>query len=208
MRPLIFFHFLTGNAQKKDYKKLIPSPLLMEKSLLKFIKKEEENALKGLPAEIRIKVNNLEAPKIIKALYEASQAGVSIKLLVRGICCLKPGIKNLSENIQVKSVVGPLLEHSRIFYFRNGAKEAIDGNFFIGSADCMKRNLYYRIELLAPILRKQSRKRILGLLNQMWEDKSSSFYLRSKGSYLSPNTSLEFFHDMLFESYHKEKEPL
>ena len=203
-----FFHFLTGSSQKKDYKKLVPSPFLMEKTLLSLIEKEIEHAKKGLPSEIRIKVNNLEAPKIIKALYKASQEGVSIKLLVRGICCLRPGIKGLSENIKVKSIVGPLLEHSRIFYFRSGKKEAIDGFFFIGSADCMKRNLYYRIELLSPILRKQSRKRILGLLERMWEDKSSSFILDQKGNYLDPDRSLPFFHDKLSESYHRNKEPL
>ena len=116
------FHFLTGRSQKKSYKQLLISPIQMEENFLNLIKQEEKKAVEGKRAEIWIKINNLEAPEIIKALYSASSKGVKIKLIVRGICCLKPGVKGLSENIKVKSILGRFLEHSRIFFFRKGEK--------------------------------------------------------------------------------------
>ena len=180
------FHFLTGRSQKKSYKHLVISPAQMEKKFLKLIKQEQEFALAGKPAEICIKVNNLEAPKIIKALYEASSKGVPIKLIVRGICCLRPQVKGLSENIEVKSIVGQLLEHSRIFFFRSGQEDITKARFFIGSADWMKRNLYSRVELVSPVYDKKAMKELWSLLNILWEDESSSWHLKADGSYLKP----------------------
>jgi len=179
------FHFLTGRSQKKSYKHLLISPAQMEKKFLRLIKEEQEFALAGKPAEIYVKVNNLEAPKIIKALYEASCKGVQIKLIIRGICCLRPGIKGLSENIEVKSILGRFLEHSRIFFFRSGQKNTLKSRFFIGSADWMKRNLYSRVELVTPVYDKKAIKELWNLLNILWKDESSSWRLSFDGSYLS-----------------------
>ena len=199
------FHFLTGHSRKKSYKHLIISPVEMEEKFLKLIKKEMEFAKKGRPAEIFVKVNNLEAPSLIKALYRASQAGVKIKLIVRGICCLKPGVKGLSENIEVKSLLGRFLEHSRIFFFRAGQEDVTKSLFFIGSADWMKRNLYSRVELVSPVYNKKAMKELWNLLNFLWEDKSSSWSLKSDGSYVRPpKESQKSFHERLLENFKKK----
>ena len=126
------------------------------------IKKEIENAKKGRPAHIIAKMNSLHDKGIIKMLYQASKAGVQIQLIVRGFCCLRPGVKGLSENIQVFSLVGRLLEHSRIFYFSDGHEDPLRGQFFIGSADWMSRNLFDRVEVIAPIFDE-------GLKRKLWD---------------------------------------
>lgn len=198
------FHYLTGHSQKKSYKHLLISPVQMEKKFLKLIHQEQEFALKGKPAEIFVKINNLEAPKIINALYEASSKGVKIKLIVRGICCLRPGLKNLSENIEVKSILGRFLEHSRIFFFRSGQEDITKSHFFIGSADWMKRNLYSRVELVSPVYDKKAIKELWKLLNILWRDENSSWYLKSDGSYLSPSYNQQTVHDQLLEDFKKK----
>ena len=199
------FHFLTGRSQKKSYKHLIISPVQMEKKFLQLIRQEQELALAGKPAEICVKVNNLEAPKIIKALYEASSKGVKIKLIVRGICCLRPGVKGLSENIEVKSIVGRLLEHSRIFFFRAGQEDITNARFFIGSADWMKRNIYSRVELVSPVYDKKAMTELWNLLNVLWKDESSSWWLKSDGSYLCPSKITQTpIHDRLSENFKKK----
>ena len=196
------FHFLTGRSQKKSYKQLLVSPVQMEKKFLQLIKQEEVFAEKGGKAEIQVKINNLEAPKIIKALYSASSKGVKIKLIVRGICCLKPGVKALSENIQVKSILGRFLEHSRIFFFRNGKEDISKSLFFIGSSDWMKRNLYSRVEALSPVYSSQSKKELWNLLSSLWKDEASSWLLTSDGSYLFPKKPLDkSLHDKLLKNF-------
>lgn len=196
------FHFLTGRSQKKSYRQLLVSPAQMEKKFLQLIKQEEFFAKNGKKAEIQVKINNLEAPRIIKALYSANSKGVKIKLLVRGICCLKPGVKGLSENIQVKSILGRFLEHSRIFFFRNGQRDISKSLFFIGSSDWMKRNLYSRVETLSPVYNKRSKKELWNLLSVLWKDEASSWILTSDGSYLPPEKPLaESLHHRLLQNF-------
>ncbi len=141
------FNYLTGYSAKKDYRKLLVAPINLRSSMEKLIKREIEHAQNGKKARLIIKVNSLVDREIITLLYRASQAGVKIDLLVRGMCCLRPGISEVSENITVTSIVGRFLEHSRIYYFHNDGKEEI----FLGSADLMPRNIDWRVEVLFPI---------------------------------------------------------
>lgn len=141
------FNYLTGYSKQKEFKKLFISPISMREKYLALIVREIENMKAGKKAKIIWKLNSLVDPIIISALYEASNCGVEIKLLVRGICCLVPGVENLSENIEVKSIVGRFLEHSRIFYFYNDGNEEI----YLSSADMMQRNLDRRVEITFPI---------------------------------------------------------
>jgi polyphosphate kinase len=141
------FNLLTGICQFQGMKKLIVAPFDLHAKLLQLIERETANAKRGLPARIIAKLNSLVEPDLIKTLYAASQAGVKIDLIVRGICCLRPGVPGLSENISVRSIVDRFLEHSRIFYFEN----ACQPEMFVGSADWMPRNLFRRIEVVFPI---------------------------------------------------------
>jgi polyphosphate kinase len=141
------FNYLTGYSDKKEYEKLLVAPINLRKRFEDLIKREIEHQRAGRDGRIIFKMNSLVDERIIKLLYEASQAGVSIDLIVRGICCLRPGIPGVSENIRVTSVVGRFLEHSRIYYFRNGGEECI----YCGSADLMPRNLDRRVEVIFPI---------------------------------------------------------
>ncbi len=141
------FNFLTGYSSKPRYRKLWVAPVNLRQKLEDHIRREIEHAKKGDRARLILKVNSLVDPHIIQLLYEASQAGVRVDLLVRGICCLRPGLKGVSENICVRSVLGRYLEHSRIFYFENGGDEEI----YLGSADLMQRNLNHRVEEIFPV---------------------------------------------------------
>jgi polyphosphate kinase len=141
------FNYLTGYAQKSDYKRLLVAPVNLRSRLDALIEREVKHAAAGHKAHLIFKMNALVDPKMIRALYKASRAGVRIQLLVRGICCLRPGLAGVSDNIDVTSVVGRFLEHSRVFYFHNGGDEQI----YIGSADLMPRNIDHRVELLVPI---------------------------------------------------------
>ena len=141
------FNYLTGYSVKKDFRKLLVAPINLQQKLEAFICREIESAKRGEQAHLVFKINSITNKSIIDLLYLASQAGVKVDLLVREICCLRPGIKDLSENIRVISVVGRFLEHSRIYYFHNGGQEEI----YIGSADLMTRNLSRRVEVLFPV---------------------------------------------------------
>jgi polyphosphate kinase len=141
------FNYLTAYSQNEGFRKLMVAPLNLRAKMIELIGRETENARNGLPARIIAKFNRLADVHIIRALYEASQAGVEIDLIVRGICMLRPGIPGLSENIRVRSIVGPLLEHSRVYYFANGGDEEV----FIGSSDWMPRNLDRRVEVVTPV---------------------------------------------------------
>jgi polyphosphate kinase len=141
------FNFLTGYSRQKEYRQLLVSPTNLREQMLERIRRETAHALAGRPARIIAKINRLADTEIIRALYEAAQAGVKIDLIVRAICMLRPGVPGLSENISVRSIVGRFLEHSRIFYFANGGEEEV----LIGSADWMYRNLSRRVEVVAPV---------------------------------------------------------
>ncbi|MFY9727144.1 MAG: polyphosphate kinase 1 [Bryobacteraceae bacterium] len=141
------FNYLTGYSHKADYLKLLVAPVNLRSKFEALIEREIKHAKAGRKAHLIFKMNSLADPKIIRALYKASQAGVRIQLLVRGICCLRPGVPRVSDHIEVTSIVGRFLEHSRIYYFRNGGQEEV----YIGSADLMSRNIDHRVEVLAPI---------------------------------------------------------
>lgn len=141
------FHYLTGRSLKRDYRRLLVAPVNMRSRFLDKIAREAEHARAGRPARIIAKMNQLQDSQIIRALYDASRAGVKIDLVVRGFCCLRPGVPGLSENIRVISILGRFLEHSRIFHFHNNNQP----EYFIGSADWMVRNLDYRVEAITPI---------------------------------------------------------
>jgi len=145
------YNYLTGYSTKQDYKKLLVAPVNLRERLETFIRREMEHAKHKRPAHLIMKVNALVDKRLIQLLYEASQTGVKIDLLVRGICSLIPGIKEVSENIRVISILGRYLEHSRIFYFQNDGKEEI----YLGSADMMPRNLNHRVEVIFPVERPE-----------------------------------------------------
>ena len=171
---------LTGLGRASKLKKLLQSPFTLYKSLLAYIEREADNARAGKKAHIIAKMNALVDPEIIRALYNASMAGVRIDLIIRGICCLRPGIKGLSENIHVRSIVGRFLEHTRVFYFLNGGQELV----LCSSADWMPRNLHHRVEACFPIEEKRPKDQVIkyGLLNYL-NDNTQAWILQSDGTY-------------------------
>lgn len=178
------FHYLTGRSLNREYKKLIIAPLQMKNRFLELIRFEASEAAAGRPARIIAKMNSLEDLEIIHALYEASAAGVQIDLIVRGFCCLVPGVEGLSQNIRVQSVIGRFLEHSRVFYFRHGADAEQNGLFLIGSADWMHRNLTARVETVAPIEDRVLKARLWDYLGVVLNDQRQSWDLQSDGTYV------------------------
>jgi polyphosphate kinase len=177
------FHYLTGRSLKSNYEKILVAPVSLKDRFLKLIQNEIDNKKNGKSAQIIAKMNNLEDKDIIKALYEASQAGVEIRLIVRGFSCLKPGVPGLSENIRVISILGRFLEHSRIFYFRNGTEDPLQGLFYLGSADWMSRNLLNRVEVVAPIEDKAAKTKIYECLEIMLQDQVFAWDMNSDGTY-------------------------
>jgi polyphosphate kinase len=141
------FNHLTGYSTKNDFRKLLVAPFNLRSGLEKLVRREIEHARAGQKAHLIFKVNAIVDPRFIELLYEASRAGVKIDLMVRSMCSLKPGIKGVSENVNVISIVGRYLEHSRVYYFHNAGKEEV----YIGSADLMQRNLDHRVEVLFPL---------------------------------------------------------
>lgn len=174
------FNTLTGYSRPPEYSKLIVAPLKMRSFFERMIENEIQNAQNGLKSGITIKINSLVDEDIIKLLYKASAAGVKIDLIVRGICCLIPGIKGISENITVRSIVGQFLEHSRIYKFCCAENPQI----FIGSADLMPRNLDKRVELIFPIEDEQLKQRIDEILNVMLNDTTNAKVQNSNTEYL------------------------
>lgn len=175
------FHQLVGMGRAKPMHQLLHAPFTLRSSLLEMIVQEETNALAGLPAHIVIKVNALTDAKMIKALFRASQAGVRIDLLVRGMCCLRPGIPGVSDNIHVRSIIGRQLEHSRVYYFLNAA----EGNerVFLASADWMERNLDKRIEACFPLTNDKLLRRVKKELGYYLRDNTHAWLLQADGSY-------------------------
>jgi polyphosphate kinase len=152
------FQQLTGLGKVTKLKRVWQSPFTMHQKILEAIEREAQAAKGGKPARIIAKMNALLEPETIEALYKASQAGVKVDLLVRGVCALRPGVRGLSENIRVRSIVGRFLEHTRVFHFRNGGESQV----MLSSADWMDRNFFKRIELCVPVLDAKLRRRILG----------------------------------------------
>jgi polyphosphate kinase len=175
-----FFNLLTGICQFQPMSKLLVAPFEWHKRLLKLVERETENAERGLPARIIAKINSLAERNVIEALYRASQAGVRIELIVRGICCLRPGLEGLSENISVRSVVDRFLEHSRVYYFENACQPQL----FVGSADWLPRNFFRRIELVYPIEDGLLRERLISeILSISLADNVKARILQPDGSY-------------------------
>jgi polyphosphate kinase len=178
-----FFHYLTGRSLKNDYKYLLVAPINMFSRFKAMIEREGENAKAGKPAQIIAKMNNMEENDISLALYTASKLGAKVEMIIRGFCCLRPGVKGMSETVSVSSAIGRFLEHSRIFYFRNGAADPVDGEFFIGSADWMYRNLHARVECVVPILDRTLREKIWDILQHHLKDQRQTWDMTAEGSY-------------------------
>ncbi|MEZ5447339.1 MAG: polyphosphate kinase 1 [Gammaproteobacteria bacterium] len=181
------FQQLTALGRPGKLRKLLQSPFTLHKGMLALIRQEADAARAGKPARIMAKMNQLTDPTVIGALYDASQAGVKIDLIIRGVCVLRPGIKGVSENIHVRSIVGRLLEHSRVFYFHNGGEPQV----FLSSADWMERNLYKRVEICFPVEDKRLLARVVEeSLHNYLSDNTQAWVLNADGSYrrLAPGT--------------------
>ncbi|MDD1414847.1 polyphosphate kinase 1 [Dolichospermum sp. ST_con] len=174
------FNFLTGYSRQKSYREIMVAPVNMRDRFLELIHREIENTHNGFSGRIVAKMNALVDPQIIFALYEASRAGVKIDLIIRGICCLRPGLPNISDNIRVISIIGRFLEHSRIFYFYNNSQEEI----YIGSADWMRRNLDRRVEVITPIKDQEIAKDLQEILGIMLADNRHAWDLQPDGNYI------------------------
>jgi polyphosphate kinase len=170
---------LTSLGRASDLGALLQAPFTLHPALIEKIEREAANARAGKPARIIAKVNSLVEPKIIRALYAASQAGVEIDLVVRGMCCLRPGVTGVSETIRVRSVVGRFLEHTRIYYFENGGEPEVYGS----SADWMERNFFRRVEVAFPVRDPELRRRLLRELDLYLRDNTQAWVLESDGSY-------------------------
>jgi len=205
-----FFNVITGHSQPGHYRYLITSPRDMRRSLIELIRNEAANAEKGLPSGICIKLNSLEDRYIIDELYKASQAGVRIKLIIRGMCCLRPGRQNLSENITVRSVVGVYLEHARIFYFHNNNEPRLYGS----SADIMVRSFDKRIESMFELVDDEVKRHAIDILYYNLRDNVNAYELQEDGSYskvkcsLTPEDQPINIHKMFFEIEENEIEDI
>jgi polyphosphate kinase len=180
----LFNYLTTGYTPERPYRKLLPAPKILKRSLLEKIAREGEKHVPDNPGHIIFKMNALEDPDICHALYRAAQAGVKIDLIIRDSCRLRPGVAGYSENIRVISIVGRFLEHARIYYFRNGGNEEL----LIGSADAMRRSLEHRVEVLIPVGADDLRRDLLEMLNVQLTDRRNAWEMQPNGSYkqLSP----------------------
>ena len=178
------FNQLSGYAPKTNYQSLLVAPRTLRSGLIECIDQEIENHKAGRPAKIQIKCNSMVDEAVIDSLYRASQAGVPVDVVVRGICALRPGVKGLSENIRVRSVLGRFLEHSRVFAFENGGDPIV----YIGSADMMHRNLDRRIEALVPVKDPRHVKYLRDMFTTYMSDSSRTWHLDSEGNWTRHDT--------------------
>jgi polyphosphate kinase len=182
------FNYLTGYSNQKQFRRLLVAPVQLRARLTDLIEREADHARAGRPAALVIKVNAITDDQMIRVLYRASQAGVSIDLIVRGTCCLRPAVPGVSDNIRVRSIVGRFLEHSRLFWFKNGGDEEM----YVGSADLMERNLDRRVEALTPVgdrdLLRELRDVVLGTYLR---DTARAYQLKMDGAYQRPERAGE-----------------
>jgi polyphosphate kinase len=178
------FHYLTGHADQPAFGSILVAPMTMRPRLLDLIHREIQNKRAGKPARIIAKMNQLEDPDMIEALCEASNAGVPIDMIIRGFCCLRPGVPGHTENIRIRSIIGRFLEHSRIFYFANGGQDPAEGEYYIGSADWMFRNLSKRIEVVTPVLAAGPKQRLWEILDLALRDQRQAWVLDAEGEYV------------------------
>ncbi len=175
-----FFNVITGHSQPDEYEYLITAPKDMRQQLVCLIREEIKNAKKGLPSGIVIKINSLEDKEMIDEFYKASKAGVPIRFIVRGICCLRPGRAGLSDNIEVRSIVGDYLEHARLFYFHQAGKPKL----YAGSADMMVRSFERRLEALFLIANPQLKREAINILYYNLQDNQNTYVMREDGAYV------------------------
>src|SRR6185369_6819489 len=172
------FNFLTGFSRQTSYRKLLVAPVGLRDGFIRLIRREVEHKREGREARIIAKINSLTDTRTIRELYEASQAGVTIDLLVRGVCCLRPGIPGVSENIHVRSIVGRCIEHSRIYWFYNGGADEL----YLGSADWMNRNLDRRVETVFPVEEARARAKVKEILDTYMLDNVKARELSADGT--------------------------
>ena len=171
---------LTSFTKIPKLENVLQAPFTLYKTIVEYIDKETKRAVQGRKAKIIAQINSLIEPQLIQALYRASQAGVEIKLIVRGQCCLRPGVPGVSENIEVRSIIGRFLEHPRVFYFYNGGRSKL----YCSSADWMDRNFFRRVEAAWPIEDRMIRKRILAELDLYLNDNQNAWLLHADGNYV------------------------
>jgi polyphosphate kinase len=175
------FNSLTGYSNRRSYNSLLVAPVGLRQGFRALVEREIEHAKAGRPARMIVKNNAVADHGIIKILYRASQAGVQLDMIVRGVCCLRPGIPGISDRIQVRSIVGQFLEHSRIYYFENGGSPEV----YIGSADLMERNLDRRVEVLCPVTDPAMRQLLRdAVLEVLLSDTDRAWTLQTDGSYV------------------------
>lgn len=175
------FNALTGHAAEQHYERLLVAPVHMRSRFIAMIEREIEHAQAGRPARIMAKMNSLEDRDVTEALYRASNAGVKIDLVVRGFCCLRPGVPGMSQNVTVRSIIGRFLEHSRIYAFANGSADPNEYEYFIGSADWMYRNLSARVECITPVPDPEARARLAGIFDVILRDRRNAWLINSEG---------------------------
>ena len=187
------FHFLTGHSQAPVCSELLVAPVTMRGRIIELIRREIGNKKTGLPARIVAKMNQLEDPEIIEALCDAATAGVPVELIVRGFCCLRPGVPGRTAGLRVRSIIGRFLEHSRIFHFAAGQDDPAHGEFYIGSADWMYRNLSKRVEVVTPVLAKEAKEKLWEILDICLKDRRQAWMLHEDGTYarLEPGDARE-----------------
>jgi polyphosphate kinase len=178
------FHFLTGRSRTPSFTSLLVAPMHMRSEFVRLVEREIENHAAGLPARIVCKLNQLEDSEMCALLSHASQTGVPVDLVVRGLCRLAPGVPGLTDNIRIRSVVGRFLEHSRIYHFAAGSDDPLEGDFLIGSADWMRRNLSERVEAAVPIVEPRLRARLWEILEVCLTDRRTAWEMQPEGSYV------------------------